>query len=80
MSRTTLAVIVGNRDFFPDRLVTEGRGDILSLFSEMDIEPVILGENDTKLGAVETWGHARCCADLFAANRNRIVCEAGAAR
>ena len=68
MSRTTLAVIVGNRDFFPDRLVTEGRGDILSLFSEMDIEPVILGENDTKLGAVETWGHARRCADLFRAN------------
>ena len=72
MSRTTLAVIVGNRDFFPDRLVTEGRGDILSLFSEMDIEPVILGENDTKLGAVETWGHARRCADLFRANRDRI--------
>ncbi|MCX6627291.1 MAG: fucose isomerase, partial [Candidatus Solibacter sp.] len=72
MSRTTLAVIVGNRDFFPDRLITEGRADILSLFSEMDIEPVILGENDTKLGAVETWQHARRCADLFAANRGRI--------
>ena len=72
MSRITLAVIVGNRDFFPDRLVTEGRGDILSLFSEMDIEPVILGENDTKLGAVETWEHARRCADLFRANRDRI--------
>ena len=72
MSRTTLAVIVGNRDFFPDRLVTEGRGDILSLLSEMDIEPVILGENDTKLGAVETWEHARRCAELFRANRDRI--------
>jgi L-fucose isomerase-like protein len=72
MSRSTLAVIVGNRDFFPDRLVTEGRGDILSLFSEMDIEPVILGEDETKLGAVETWEHARRCADLFRAHRDRI--------
>ena len=67
-----LGFIYGNRDFFPDRLVTEGRADILSLFSEMDIEPVILGEDDTKLGAVETWAHAQRCADLFRSHRERI--------
>ena len=72
MAKATLAVIVGNRDFFPDRLVTEGRNDILSLFSGMDIEPVILGESETKLGAVETWEHAKRCADLFRANTGRI--------
>jgi len=72
MSKATLAVIVGNRDFFPDRLVTEGREDLLSLFSEMDIEPVILDPGATKLGAVETWEHAKICADLFRANRDRI--------
>jgi len=72
MARATLGVIVGNRDFFPDRLITEGRQDILRLFGEMDIEPVILGEHDAKLGAVETWQHARQCADLFRAHRERI--------
>ncbi len=72
MTKTTLAVIVGNRDFFPDRLISEGRNDILTLFKEMDIEPVILGENDTKLGAVETWAHAKQCAELFKKNRDRI--------
>jgi L-fucose isomerase-like protein len=72
MANITLAVIVGNRDFFPDELVREGRNDILSLFKEMDIEPVILGEHDTKLGAVETWAHSQRCAELFRANRDRI--------
>ena len=37
MTKATLAVIVGNRDFFPDRLITEGRQDILALFQELDI-------------------------------------------
>lgn len=72
MSKMTLAVIVGNRDFFPDRLVSEGRADILRLFEEMGIEAVILDEDATKLGAVETWQHARRCADLFRSQRDRI--------
>ncbi len=72
MARATLGVIVGNRDFFPDRLVTEGRLDILKLFKELDIEAVILEETDTKLGSVETYAHAKRCAELFSQNRERI--------
>lgn len=72
MPQATLAVIIGNRDFFPDRLVTEARADILALFKEMDIEPVILDEHATKLGGVETWAHARICADLFKKHADRI--------
>ncbi|MBI4926668.1 MAG: fucose isomerase [Anaerolineae bacterium] len=72
MAKVTLGVIVGNRDFFPDRLVTEARADILQLFQEMDIEAVILDENATKLGGVETWTHAKICADLFKKNAERI--------
>ncbi|HEX9013981.1 MAG TPA: L-fucose/L-arabinose isomerase family protein [Anaerolineaceae bacterium] len=72
MARTTLGVIVGNRDFFPDRLVTEGRQDILALFKELDIDAVILDETDTKLGSVETYAHAKRCAELFRQNRDRI--------
>ena len=72
MSTATLAVIVGNRDFFSDRLVTEGRADILGVFRELGVEPVILDEQATKLGAVETWTHAKRCAELFRAHRDRI--------
>ena len=70
--KTTLAIIVGNREFFPDILVTEGRKDILSVLDEMDIDAVILDEETTKLGAVETWEDAKKCAALFKANRDRI--------
>jgi L-fucose isomerase-like protein len=70
--KTTLGVIVGNRDFFPDRLVTEGRQDILAVLQELNIDAVILDEQDTKLGGVETWEHAKKCAALFRENRARI--------
>ena len=70
--KTTLGVIFGNRDFFPDHLVSEARKDILALFQEMNIEGVMLGENETKLGSVETYAHSKACAELFKANRDRI--------
>jgi L-fucose isomerase-like protein len=68
----TLGIIIGNRDFFPDSLVTQARRDILQLFAEVGIEPVIVGEHETKLGSVETWNHVKRCAELFSANRKRI--------
>ena len=72
MARMTLGVIVGNRDFFPDVLVGEARRDLLKLFGELEIDAVLLDEQATKLGAVETWEHAKRCAELFRANRDRI--------
>jgi L-fucose isomerase-like protein len=67
-----LGVIIGNRDFFPDVLVGEARRDLLKLFGELGIDAVLLDEQATKLGAVETWEHAKRCADLFRASRGRI--------
>lgn len=61
----TLAVIYGNRDFFPDHLVTEARADIARVFDKLRIRAIQLGENDTKLGGVETHSDARKCAALF---------------
>src|SRR5690348_5363553 len=67
-----LGIIIGNRDFFPDILVAEARKNLLQAFDQLKIEPVILGEQATKFGAVETWSDAKRCADLFRANRDRI--------
>lgn len=67
-----LGVIFGNRDFFPDHLISEARQDIVKLFKEMDVDAVMLGEDETKLGSVMTYTHAKACADLFKANRDRI--------
>ena len=71
--KMTLGLIVGNRDFFPDVLVGEARRDLLRLFGEMGIEAVVLDEQATKLGAVETWEHAKRCAELFRAHRDGIA-------
>lgn len=71
-SKMTLGVIVGNRDFFPDSLISEGRKDILEVLAEMGIEAIILDENASKLGAVETWQHAKLCGELFKKNADRI--------
>ncbi len=71
-SKITLGVIVGNRDFFPDSLITQGRQEIQEVLRAHDIDYVILNDTDTKLGAVETWEHAKKCAALFDENRARI--------
>lgn len=71
-SKVTFGVIIGNRDFFPDKLVTEGRADITAVLDELDIGYVMLPEYATKLGAVETWEHAKECAALFSQNRDKI--------
>ena len=72
MGKNTFGVVVSNRDFFPDHLVAEARQDILGVLADMQIDAVLLGENDTKLGGVETHAEARRCAELFQQNRQRI--------
>jgi L-fucose isomerase-like protein len=62
---TTLAVIIGNRDFFPDKLVAEARTEILELFKTLKITPVLLSDADSKLGGVETFADAQKSAALF---------------
>ena len=69
---TTLGVIIGNRDFFPDVLVGEARKDLVKLCEQLEIKPVMLTPQDTKLGGVETYADARKCADLFSKHRSEI--------
>lgn len=69
---TTLGVIIGNRDFFPDHLVADARRDIQALSATLGIEAVMLSEQDSKLGGVETYADARKCADLFKRNQASI--------
>jgi len=71
-SVVTLGVIFGNRDFFPDKLVSEARADVVKLLTELGIESVMLDPAETKLGGVETHNDARKCADLFRQHRDKI--------
>ncbi len=70
--KISLGVIIGNRDFFPDKLVSEARAEIVKTLGEQGINPILLGEEDTKLGGVETYDDARKCADLFKKHKDEI--------
>jgi len=72
MINSTLGVIFGNRDFFPTHLVGGARKDITQVFSELGIQAIMLGEDQTTLGSVETYEHARQCADLFKRHSDQI--------
>lgn len=70
--QSTLGVIIGNRDFFPDKLVAEARTEILDLFGKLGITAVMLSDADTKLGGVETFAEAQKCAALFKQHADAI--------
>lgn len=61
----TLGVIIGNRGFFPDHLCGEGRIRILKALEKQGIKAILLSDQDTKFGSVETAEDARKCARLF---------------
>jgi L-fucose isomerase-like protein len=67
-----LGVIYGNRDFFPDQLVSEARRDIEQCFARFGIKAIQLSESDSKLGGVETHAEARKCAELFRRHADEI--------
>jgi L-fucose isomerase-like protein len=69
----TLGVIIGNRDFFPDKLVGECKADLTKAFEKAGITPVMLNETDTKLGGVETFSDAQKCAALFRKHADTIA-------
>src|SRR5688500_12818347 len=70
--RLTLGVILTNRNFFADTLVASGRQEIMRALAEVGIEAVILDEDATYLGAVESYEDAKKCAALFKSRREEI--------
>ena len=72
MKKTTFAIIVGNRGFFPDALAKEGRKNILQVLKKNGFDSVALSMRDTKYGTVETFEDAKKCAALFTQNAPKI--------
>ncbi|MBE0536977.1 MAG: fucose isomerase [Phycisphaerae bacterium] len=72
MKKTTFAVIVGNRGFFPDHLAQSGRKDILDVLKASGYDAVAIGANDIKYGAVETFDDAKKCAAYFSRHAETI--------
>ena len=72
-SKISIGVVIGNRDFFPDKLVGECRSDLIAAFKTVGINPIMLEEKVTKLGGVETFQEAQKCAELFRIHMDEII-------
>lgn len=76
--KATLGIIYGNRDIFPDHLVPEARKELGAIFEKLGIRTVSLGEGEgkgeeeSKLGGVETHADAKKCAALFRKHADEI--------
>jgi L-fucose isomerase-like protein len=70
--KMTMAVIVGNRGFFPDHLAKTGRDEMVQSLANADMGVVVLSPEESKHGAVETYEEAKRCAELFKSNANLI--------
>ena len=63
--KMTMGMIVGNRGFFPDHLAKTGREEMMRVLQGAGMDVVVLGPEQSKHGAVETYEEAKRCAELF---------------
>jgi L-fucose isomerase-like protein len=63
--KMTMGLIVGNRGFFPDQLAKTGRDEMTQALQKAGMDVVVLGTEESKHGAVETYEEAKRCAALF---------------
>ena len=70
--KLTFGVIVGTRGVFSAELARSGRKELLRQIKSLGHRSVILPQDATPSGAIETIADARKCADLFNEHRNEI--------
>jgi L-fucose isomerase-like protein len=69
---STFGVVVGNRNFFPDQLIEEGRAQVLRMIEGEGHKTVSLSPEEAPYGAVETREDAERCARVFADHEESI--------
>lgn len=59
MKKLTFALYFGNRGFFPGELIASARNEIKEAVEKLGHETIIMGEEETRYGAVETVSEGR---------------------
>ncbi len=70
--KMTMGMIVGNRGFFPDHLAKTGREEMMRVLQGAGMDVVVLGPEQSKHGAVETYEEAKRCAELLKSKAEAI--------
>jgi L-fucose isomerase-like protein len=68
----TFGIVVGNRGFFPDHLAKTGREEIIAVLEAAGAKAIVLGPEESKHGAVETYTESQRCAELFKKHAEEI--------
>lgn len=72
MNHTTFGLVVTTRGFFNPELARVGRDKLIRKLVSMGHGVVVLSDEDTQFGCVETFADAEKCAKLFQTNRDSI--------
>ncbi len=69
--RSTFALFFGNRGFFPASLIAQARQDLPEVLRSMGHEVLMLEEDATRYGAVETREEGERYANFLSQNRGK---------
>lgn len=72
MEQTTLAVLFGNRNFFPSDLLAAAQKDMLDVMESLGIRTIMLTSEQTPYGGVETYQDAKVAAEMLKQHRDDI--------
>lgn len=69
MSKMTFALFFGNRGFFPGELIAEARSEVKEAVEKLGFKALLMEENATRYGAVETGEEGRKYAAFLHSHR-----------
>ncbi len=69
MKKTTFALYFGNRGFFPESLIAAARAEVTGRLHKLGFGTLLMPENATRYGAVETSAEGWVYADFLAGHR-----------
>jgi radical SAM protein with 4Fe4S-binding SPASM domain len=72
MKKTTFALFFGNRGFFPGELIADARRDLVAACEAAGYETLVMDEELTRYGAVETIGEGRLFANFLEEHRGEF--------
>ncbi len=72
MTEMSMGVIMGNRNFFSNKLCKKARNRLTNVLEENGINPIMLPEDEGVFGSVETREDAKKCAELFQKHAEEI--------
>lgn len=70
--KTTFAVFFGNRGVFPGSLMKSAREEVPRILKELGHDVLVLDEEATRLGAIETPKEGKIYADFLHANKGKF--------